>query len=456
MKKTLTYLPTLILSLMCSVFAHGINIDGKERKVLLIGLDGLQYEILKNYPTPNLDKLYLSPNYTGGIDGDETEQETSSGPGWATVLTGVWANQHHITENNDALRSPYPSVFKRIKDAYPSATLASFAGWDTIHNNFAEDMKLVDHVGSYGYMDTYEETDVVVQEKTLEVINNEKADFIFSYISNFDATAHEKGYGKETAHVLDVVDHSIGELLAATAKQTHIDWVIIVASDHGRNPDGYHHGPQTVNNKTTFFATNKKEFHNEHLNQKISTFESLYSLPPQTEVAELILGSFGINLDKPAALTQYVVKRALPCNGGNSSWCEGWLSFESDNVGVYGQHNLYDIVPWEFVPVANAPDNYFHIRNKWHCDTRESRCDQWLDFTGSDLELYTEDNQVPWEVVTDATKPDVFYLRNRWKCEENESRCGKWVAISSSGYAYLTSTKKDRAPWSKIALPVRP
>jgi predicted AlkP superfamily phosphohydrolase/phosphomutase len=58
-------------------------------KVLLVGIDGLQYDRIQPLSTPNLKSLFLKKAYTGGIKGALSEQVTLSGPGWMSVLTGT-------------------------------------------------------------------------------------------------------------------------------------------------------------------------------------------------------------------------------------------------------------------------------------------------------------------------------------------------------------------------------
>ena len=43
---------------------------------------------------------YTNVAYAGGQIGQVTQQPTVSGPGWSTILTGVWANRHNVTDNN--------------------------------------------------------------------------------------------------------------------------------------------------------------------------------------------------------------------------------------------------------------------------------------------------------------------------------------------------------------------
>ena len=52
-----------------------------DKKVLLVGIDGVQFERLEALNTPAFDRLKVNKAYTGGIAGSPSEQSTKSGPG---------------------------------------------------------------------------------------------------------------------------------------------------------------------------------------------------------------------------------------------------------------------------------------------------------------------------------------------------------------------------------------
>lgn len=61
--------------LFSSLLTLGLsNVANADNKVLLIGVDGVQYEKLSTVNTPNFDRLHIQKAWTGGITGDITEQ----------------------------------------------------------------------------------------------------------------------------------------------------------------------------------------------------------------------------------------------------------------------------------------------------------------------------------------------------------------------------------------------
>ena len=64
-----------------------------EKKVLLIGLDGVRVDILAQAHTPNIDALIANGTFSGEA---QTRPPTVSGPGWSSMLTGVWGDKHKV------------------------------------------------------------------------------------------------------------------------------------------------------------------------------------------------------------------------------------------------------------------------------------------------------------------------------------------------------------------------
>ncbi len=118
------------------------DVSGEITKhVIVFGLDGVRSDGLKTATTPNMDALIANGavSYTafaGGIKNDTlTMQATSSGPGWSSILTGVWVNKHKVSSNgfNNPDYAHYPHFFKRIKETMPDAYLTSIVHWNPIN-----------------------------------------------------------------------------------------------------------------------------------------------------------------------------------------------------------------------------------------------------------------------------------------------------------------------------------
>ena len=67
--------------------------SAREKKVLVIGIDGVRPDVLPQLETPNIDALIADGCYTGAI---KTGAQTISGPGWSSMLIGAWPEKHLV------------------------------------------------------------------------------------------------------------------------------------------------------------------------------------------------------------------------------------------------------------------------------------------------------------------------------------------------------------------------
>ncbi|MEN5140349.1 alkaline phosphatase family protein [Pseudomonas juntendi] len=270
-------------------------------KALFIGLDGVQLrEYLELGDATNLkQRLHHGRAYAGGENGKASEQPTLSGPGWVTLLTGVWSNKHGVDSDAESLRvnPAFPSVFKRLRLALPNAYLSSIVNWHPINTAFLlEDAHGAD-VRESGL------TDAQVIERTLQVLTDTPADFTFVQLDEPDQVGHNQGYGERYQQALRKVDSELGRLLDKVDQRRHMfpqeDWLVIVSTDHGRDYWGKGHGSASEQEKSIFIASNKP------LNQELTELsvpaempgpDNLYGLPAQTSVAPTVLRHMGLRL----------------------------------------------------------------------------------------------------------------------------------------------------------------
>src|SRR5262249_39583094 len=122
-----------LLTLPVSSFAQSA------KKVLFIGIDGTRFDAIERARTPNLDGLMQEGIYspTCLILGDRYKKnDTVSGPGWSSILTGVWADKHGV-QNNGFAGSNYaefPHFFARLKESRPQARTVSLVTWKPIYD----------------------------------------------------------------------------------------------------------------------------------------------------------------------------------------------------------------------------------------------------------------------------------------------------------------------------------
>lgn len=324
-----------------------------KKKVLVVGFDGIQFEKIAGTSTPNLDKLNIVKGYAGGIDNTSSEQKTSSGPGWSTILTGVWVNKHGVTDNNTSHISKAKSVFQLIKESNSGLKTASVVTWGPIHDFFKEQLNYIDYHSKSG-------GDENTVTGAIHAINNENSDVVFVHLDDVDGVGHSLGFGSAYNNAITKADEQFGRIVAEVEKRTNEDWLILVVTDHGRGFGGFNHGGQTTQEKTIFVGMNKEgnaEFNSYVSNVPNQDFGGIYGHVAQTAIVPSILTHLNIPIQKEwqlnsTSLVGSVGTRKVMMQNTNTVY---WSSNASNNVDVY-KNNAY-------VATVPASQGYFTDAN---------------------------------------------------------------------------------------------
>ncbi len=217
------------------------------RRILLIGIDGLRLDVLEQTPTPHLDRVLVDGCLTSSLIPAGTP--TVSGPMWSSILTGVWAPEHGVTDNERPPARRAPDVLSRLLDADPDAHVFAAAGW---HPLIAETGcgPVIDparvtcfatHLGTSG--------DVQVTDYVTARLDEDDAALraAFVYLGEIDEVGHRVGVGTEYVEELHHVDACIGRVLDSLERRTDAhEWTVLVTTDHGHVDGGGHGGVSTV------------------------------------------------------------------------------------------------------------------------------------------------------------------------------------------------------------------
>ena len=88
----------------------------RKRKVLVIGIDGVRPDALRTAKTPAIDFLTRRAAHSFNAH-TQLKGKTRSGPGWASILTGVEVDRHRVDGNGDLGDRAIPTYLQRAKDA---------------------------------------------------------------------------------------------------------------------------------------------------------------------------------------------------------------------------------------------------------------------------------------------------------------------------------------------------
>jgi hypothetical protein len=249
-----------------------------QQKSLMIGIDGLGFGTsgFSAADTPWMDSLiqgtfaggtyrgaYTDAAYAGGLIGSPTVQPTVSGPGWSTILTGVWADRHGVFDNNFSGRDYVnnPPYLETLKTALPELTTASFINWDPIDTFIiaAIDQDAIaendmDFRGIYAS----DNATAAAAFAAISDVNGLDPDAIFVAFDEVDVAGHTCGSSGACYQIeIEQADNLVGQLLDALIHRPDFaneDWQIVITSDHGHTAAGGHGGQTDLERRIPFIV----------------------------------------------------------------------------------------------------------------------------------------------------------------------------------------------------------
>ncbi|MCK6616131.1 MAG: alkaline phosphatase family protein [Cyclobacteriaceae bacterium] len=255
-----------------------------QQKAIFIILDGISADALEKVETPAIDAIAKAGGYTraytGGIRDAYNQSPTISAPGYNHVLTGVWSNKHNVWDNS--IKEPnyhYWNIFRIAKHAKPDMKLAIFSTWqdnrtkligegleaagnfkfDYAFDGFELDENQFPHDADKQYIFDIDEN---VSKEAARYIREHAPDLSWVYLEYTDDIGHRYGDSPEYEKAIQLADAQVGRIRdAVQIRQTQFgeDWMVVVTTDHGRDPQtGKGHGGQSDRERTVWIATNAK------------------------------------------------------------------------------------------------------------------------------------------------------------------------------------------------------
>lgn len=230
--------------------------EPKVKKVLLIGLDGTRFDAVRAAQAPHLDALIEHGALAQPIrifPDRYREADTISGPGWSSILTGVWADKHGVLDNEFKIThyDKFPHFFTLLKRARPDVYTVSIADWEPISKlitSGADENTAIELDEKVKTSQAYVAADAQIAQAAVKALTADKLTAAFVYFGQIDETGHADGFHPSVPTyiaAIERVDAYIGELLAALkSRKTYDneDWLILVTADHGGQGTGHGDG----------------------------------------------------------------------------------------------------------------------------------------------------------------------------------------------------------------------
>jgi predicted AlkP superfamily pyrophosphatase or phosphodiesterase len=224
------------------------------QRVLLIGIDGVRSDALKIAAVTHLAALIRD-----GAFADDTQilgerfrgNDTLSAPGWASILTGVWADKHGVVGYTfeGANFERYPDFLRRLKQVRPAARTAAFTSWRRIAYHILTSPDVLNLFPMFPARKHSPAGDLNADRQVAEAAGrhlteaNPAAVFV-SFILP-DTVGHRSGFDpsvREYLHAIEMIDRLVGTVLRGMRNRKTFareDWLVLVTSDHGGK--GTHH-----------------------------------------------------------------------------------------------------------------------------------------------------------------------------------------------------------------------
>ena len=240
-----------------------------DARVLIIGIDGLRPDCLESAETPAIDALISDGLFSPDALNNDI---TYSGPGWSSMLSGVWSDAHGVTGNNfiGSNFDEFPSYMKRVESEYPNLNTYSVCHWSPINDYI---------LGSDVDEALNTTSDAEVSDAAVDILQNDNPHAIFLHFDEVDGAGHGYGFNPNVPEYISKIEDTDGfvaEVMDALTNRPNFineNWLILVSTDHGGI--GLNHGGTSIEEETIFFIASGPDVETE-----LIVKDTLEVLPP--------------------------------------------------------------------------------------------------------------------------------------------------------------------------------
>lgn len=266
------------------------------KKALIVTIDGLSYDALQQARQagqhPALKNLTIAPAQTGGYTGTPSEQRTLPLPGWASLITGVWADQHGLRGvGQEPVQLKSPTLVALASEPTPAALAVSTADYRTLWGPDLQEGRIIEAANCT-------DSDSCVSEQTQKYLQEGKS-LILAQIQAPARAASQTGLGSpQYQEAVQESLASLDKLLALIEKRKQADasedWLLILTSSYGMDEFGSATGSQFNRNKTSFIATNKTLASLPAIDGQVTSSTDMNTLAAVIDIAPTVLSHLGV------------------------------------------------------------------------------------------------------------------------------------------------------------------
>ncbi|QBH18752.1 hypothetical protein EYC51_04180 [Alcaligenes faecalis] len=266
------------------------------KKALIVTIDGLSYDALQQARQagqhPALKNLTIAPAQTGGYTGTPSEQRTLPLPGWASLITGVWADQHGLRGvGQEPVQLKSPTLVALASEPTPAALAVSTADYRTLWGPDLQEGRIIEAANCT-------DSDSCVSEQTQKYLQEGKS-LILAQIQAPARAASQTGLGSpQYQEAVQESLASLDKLLALIERRKQADasedWLLILTSSYGMDEFGSATGSQFNRNKTSFIATNKTLASLPAIDGQVTSSTDMNTLAAVIDIAPTVLSHLGV------------------------------------------------------------------------------------------------------------------------------------------------------------------
>ena len=207
--------------------------DPDNKKVIVIGIDGLTVDGILQAKTPNIDFIKTNGRFTLNA---QAHMPSKSSPNWMSMMSSVLPEKHRVTKNGfdknvyrdnpSCASSPdyFPTIFTLLKQQKPNSHSALIYQWPGFKKLINPD--------DIDYLKNKTLKAEGSAKKGLKQFNKNHPDLLFLHFNLVDLKGHLKGYKSPAYYkAVERVDGLIKDFIDLTKKDPNL--VLFLVSDHG-------------------------------------------------------------------------------------------------------------------------------------------------------------------------------------------------------------------------------